>query len=489
MPHVSKDHLANLDLLLFLAYSATSLAQAPELSPSVREFVSVDAPVVALRHVRVIDGTGAPAIEDQTIVIVDGKIREMGPAATTPVPENAELLDLNGHTVIPGIVGMHEHLFYPAGSTPALYPTLGVTFPRMYLANGVTTMRTGGSMEPYLDQNIKRRIDSGRMVGPKMHLTAPYLEGQGSPILQLHQLDGPEEARQMVNYWADLGFTSFKAYNYISRDELRAAVDEAHKRGLKVTGHLCSIGFGEAAEIGIDNLEHGWGTNTEFAPGKQPDQCPPRGQNRQALASLEIESPEAQETIRNLVQHGVAITSTLVVNEASMPGRPMMPRRALDTMSAEAQANFFSRRARAALNFNALSVVLFRKEMEFQYAFAQAGGLLVAGVDPTVMVVPYPDLETFGTSSSWWKPASLPKKRSRSRLPTGAASGRIRSNRYPRSRYAGRSRRHPWQPGRRCVRHLECRNGIQRWRRLRFGEVDRFSEGCSRQVLIWFLFL
>ena len=366
-----------------LVYCATSLAQAPELSPSVREFVSVDAPVVALKHVRVIDGTGAPAIEDQTIVIVDGKIREMGPAATIPVPENAEVLELDGYTVIPGIVGMHEHLFYPAGSNPALYPTLGVTFPRMYLANGVTTMRTGGSMEPYLDQNIKRRIDAGRMVGPKMHLTAPYLEGQGSPILQLHQLDGPDEARQMVNYWADLGFTSFKAYNYISRDELRAAVDEAHKRGLKVTGHLCSIGFGEAAEIGIDNLEHGWGTNTEFAPGKQPDQCPPAGRSRQALASLEIESPEAQETIRNLVEHGVAITSTLVVNEASMPGRPMMPRRALDTMSAEAQANFFSRRARAALNLNALSVVLFRKEMEFQYAFAQAGGLLVAGVDPT----------------------------------------------------------------------------------------------------------
>ena len=121
-----------LRILIFcfsLAYSATSLAQAPELSPSVREFVSVDAPVVALRHVRVIDGTGAPAIEDQTIVIVDGKIREMGPAATTPVPENAELLDLNGHTVIPGIVGMHEHLFYPAGSTPGTVSDAGRDVP------------------------------------------------------------------------------------------------------------------------------------------------------------------------------------------------------------------------------------------------------------------------------------------------------------------------------------------------------------------------
>ena len=221
------------------------------------------------------------------------------------------------------------------------------------------------------------------MVGPKIHLTAPYLEGQGSPILQLHQLNGPEEARQMVNYWADLGFTSFKAYNYISRDELRAAVEEAHKRGLKVTGHLCSVGFGEAAEIGIDNLEHGWRTNTEFTPGKNADECPPGGQTSRTLAAMDIQSPEAQETIRNLVQHGVAITSTLVVNEASLADRPMMPQRALETMSSGAQANFFSRRARTALNPNALSIVLFRREMEFQYAFAQAGGLLVAGVDPT----------------------------------------------------------------------------------------------------------
>ena len=369
--------------ILFLICAAVSMAQTPELSPAVREFVSVDAPVVALAHVRVIDGTGAAAVEDQTIVIAEGRIQAIGDAASIRIPDDAEVLELQGHTVIPGIVGMHEHLFYPAGSNPALYPTMGVTFPRLYLANGVTTMRTGGSMEPYLDQNIQRRIDAGRMVGPKIHLTAPYLEGQGSPILQLHQLNGPEEARQMVNYWADLGFTSFKAYNYISRDELRAAVEEAHKRSLKVTGHLCSVGFGEAAEIGIDNLEHGWRTNTEFTPGKNADECPPGSQTSRTLAAMDIQSPEAQETIRNLVQHGVAITSTLVVNEASLADRPMMPPRALDTMSAEAQANFFSRRARAALNPNALSIVLFRKEMEFQYAFAQAGGLLVAGVDPT----------------------------------------------------------------------------------------------------------
>ena len=369
--------------ILLLVFAIPSIAQTPELSQAVREFVSVDASVVALTRVRVIDGTGTPAREDQTIVIVDGQIESVGDRATTPVPDGAEVLELEGHTVIPGLVGMHEHLFYPAGSSPGLYPTLAVSFPRLYLANGVTTARTGGSMSPYLDLNVKKSIDEGRMAGPKMHLTAPYLEGSGSRFLQLHQLSGPEEARQMVNYWADLGFTSFKAYNYISRDELRAAVETAHERGLKVTGHLCSVGFGEAAEIGIDNLEHGWRTNTEFTPGKVPDECPSGGQTSRALADMDIDSDEVQESIRNLVQQGVAITSTPVVFEAGMPTRPIMPRRALDTMSAEAQANFFRRRAQSALNPNPLTEVLFRKGMEFERAFAQAGGLLVVGVDPT----------------------------------------------------------------------------------------------------------
>ena len=78
----------------------------------------------------------------------------------------------------------------------------------------------------------------------------------------------------MVNFWADQGATSFKAYMNITRAELRAAVEEAHKRGLKVTGHLCSVGYREAAEIGIDNLEHGLLADSEFVPNKQPDKCP-----------------------------------------------------------------------------------------------------------------------------------------------------------------------------------------------------------------------
>src|SRR2546423_7103713 len=240
-------------LLLFTVF-ASSFAQGP---PSDRQqFIRVESNVVALTHVRVIDGTGAPAMEDQSILIVDGKITEIHPSSAVFVKEGIKVLDLSGYTVLPGLVGMHDHMFFPMGGSPPMYSDMGTSFPRLYLALGVTTIRTTGSVQPYLDLEIKKLIDSGRMIGPKMHITAPYLEGAGAFTPVMHQLTGPDDARRMVNYWADQGADSFKAYMNITRAELSAAVEEAHKRGMKVTGHLCSIGFREAAEIGIDNLEH-----------------------------------------------------------------------------------------------------------------------------------------------------------------------------------------------------------------------------------------
>src|SRR5213593_993677 len=283
--------LATALLLLFTA-GYSSLAQGPQSDR--QQFIRVDAPVVALTHVRVIDGTGAPPLEDQTIVISEGKIQSVAPAANAKVPANARSLDLNGYTLLPGLVGMHDHMFFPMGGSPPMYSNMGTSFPRLYLALGVTTIRTTGSVAPDSDLEIKKLIDSGRIVGPKMHVTAPYLEGVGAFTPVMHQLSGPDDARRMVNFWADQGATSFKAYMNITRDELRAAVEEAHKRGLKVTGHLCSIGYKEAAEIGIDNLEHGIFPDSEFVPNKQPDKCPGAAVNA-ALRTLDINSEPVKE--------------------------------------------------------------------------------------------------------------------------------------------------------------------------------------------------
>ncbi len=164
--------------LFLLALISSCFADAQTLSPEVKEFVKVDAPVIALEHVRVIDGTGAAARPDQTIVIAKGKINSMGDAASAHVPNDAKVIDLTGYSVIPGLVGMHDHLFYPMGN--GIFGEMAYSFPRLYLAAGVTTIRTGGSLEPYTDLELKKEIDGGKSPGPKMHVTGPYLEGAGS---------------------------------------------------------------------------------------------------------------------------------------------------------------------------------------------------------------------------------------------------------------------------------------------------------------------
>ena len=378
-------------LFLLFIISVVGLAQGPNADR--QQFIRAEAPVVALTHVRVIDGAGAAPLEDQTIVISDGKITAITPAASARVQSGALILDLKGYTVLPGLVGMHDHMFFPMGGSPPMYSNMGTSFPRLYLALGVTTIRTTGSVAPYSDLEIKKLIDAGRMIGPKMHITAPYLEGVGSFTPVMHTLTGPDDARRMVNFWADSGATSFKAYMNITRDELRAAVEEAHKRGLKVTGHLCSIGFREAAEIGIDNLEHGLLPDSEFVPNKQPDKCPGAAVNA-SLRQLDINGDAVKETIRTLVAKNVALTSTLPVFEAGAPlasaqsgataigaASAVLNPRLLNTMNADARVRYLTNRAR--ITADSPTPLLIRKSMDFERAFVAAGGLLIAGLDPT----------------------------------------------------------------------------------------------------------
>ena len=367
---------------LLLLCSVSAVAQTP--STDAKAYVKYGQPVIALNHVRVIDGTGAATKDDQMLVISGGKIQSINSSGAN-VPQGAQVLDLAGHSVIPGLVGMHDHIYYPAsGRNLPMYPEHAWSFPRLYLAGGVTTIRTTGSVETYTDLQLKKDIDSGKAPGPKMHVTGPYLEGAGAYTPQMHELKDADDTRQTVNYWIDEGVTNFKAYMNITRDELRAAVEEAHKRKLKVTGHLCSIGFREAAAIGIDDLEHGIVVDSEFAPSKQPDKCPPQKDIRDTLLKLDISGEQVQSMIKDLVSRHVALTSTLPVFEGFVPNRPPLRQANLDAMLPEAREQYLATRDTMAKNAAQSSwPALFKKEMEFEYAFAKAGGLLLAGLDPT----------------------------------------------------------------------------------------------------------
>ena len=356
----------------------TGAAQQPPFSNAVRAFIKVDAPVVALTNARVIDGTGGAARDAQTLVIRDGTIAEVGPAASTNVPDGATTIDLTGKTVMPGIVMVHEHLYYPTG--PQVYGQLGQSFIRLYLAGGVTTMRTGGNVNGVMDIKLKQEIEAGRQPGPSIDATAPYLNGPNS-FLQMHGLKDAEDARRQVAYWSDMGATSLKAYMNITRAQLGAAIAEAHQRGMKVTGHLCSVTYAEAADLGIDNLEHGFLAATDFVADKKPDTCPGQGVGQQSIAALDPSSPPFQTLVKKLIEKRVALTSTLPVFETFTPGRPLPP--GLEVLTPPLKEQFERNHARTAQNQQSVYSKLFPKALALEHAFAKAGGLLIAGTDPT----------------------------------------------------------------------------------------------------------
>jgi imidazolonepropionase-like amidohydrolase len=381
-------HPTSISILFVSCVALAQIQRAPDVAP----FVSITAPVFVLQHVRVVDGSGVPEKQDQSVVIANGKIQSVGPTASVQAPAGAQQYDRTGYTVIPGLVGMHDHLYYTDSASfqrdsngkvgePGLFiMEVPYTAPRLYLAAGVTTMRTTGSLEPYTDLKVKHRIDDGLMPGPKIDLTAPYLEGKPTVFAQMHELSGPDDAKRMVDYWTAEGMTSYKAYMNITREELGAAIQQAHAQKLKLTGHLCSVTWPEAIALGIDDFEHGpVFTDTEFVADKKPDVCSTDG--RKTWANLDINGPQVQGLIHALVSRHVAVTSTLPVFEASVPGRPKLQPRVVEAMTSEAMQSYLMARARVALD--SPMTALFKKELDFELAFAKAGGLLLAGPDPT----------------------------------------------------------------------------------------------------------
>lgn len=363
--------------LLAAAPVAASAQSADELDESARRFVSAAGPTTAITGAQLVDGTGAAPRAGQTVVISGERILAVGPDGEVEIPADAERIDGAGHTLVPGLVGVHNHTFY---TTAARHSQMNTTSPRLYLASGVTTIRTTGSYSPYSEINMRRAIEAGEIVGPRMHITGPYISGAGASTY-MTQVSSPEDARRVVAYWAEEGATWFKAYTRISRAELGAAIEEAHRLGLRFTGHLCSVTFREAVDLGIDSLEHGFFTNTEYHAAKEPDDCPP--DFRSTLRDIDVDSQEVTATIDHMVENEVALTSTLAVYELSVPGRPPLEDRNLEALSPGARDEYLARREEIADAQDAIFRDLFPKAQAFEYRFFKAGGLLAAGVDPT----------------------------------------------------------------------------------------------------------
>ncbi len=352
------------------------------LSANVSPYIAYSQPNIAITNVNLIDGTGAKVSRQQTVLMQEGVITKIASSKEVTNLDNFTVIDGQGKTLIPGLVMMHEHMFYPTGN--AHYTEMLHSFPKLYLAGGATTVRTAGTTSPYGDLNVRDAILANQTIGPDMEVTAPYLNGPGLPIVKLKALRDEENARAMMSYWISEGVTSYKAYMQIRTNELEAVIDEAHKRDHKVTAHLCSITYREAAELGIDNLEHGFFAATDFVQDKQKDVCPGKA-GHQSLVDLDINSKQVDDLIAFLVDKGVALTSTLTVYETFTKGRPKAYPLALEALILQVREQYEQRWLKISQQDDEQATwpIVFKKMMQLERKFVEAGGLLMAGTDPT----------------------------------------------------------------------------------------------------------
>jgi len=363
-----------LPLILFTAACATAPSPSEPASP-----ILYDAAVLVLTNANLIDGTGSPAIKNQSIILRDGTIDWIGADSDLSIPDGATIVDLGGKTVMPGYVMLHEHLFY---ATPTRQ--MSWTFPQSYLAAGVTTLRTCGSVEPFEDISIKEAIDRGEKIGPFIDLTSPYVEGPIHAYQGSKRLTSAKEAAEFVRYWADQGMISFKAYEGIDRELLRAFIDAAHERNLKVTGHLCAVTYREAAEMGIDQLEHGFFASTDFVATKKPDECPSEVDRKQSLADLDLESEAFLSFLDALVASGTGITSTLPVLQGLTTTQPKPSDEFLAMLSPDARIDYLKNVERTmSENRPSLNDRMFEAIAKMEKVFVDRGGKLAVGSDPT----------------------------------------------------------------------------------------------------------
>ena len=368
----------NLSTKILILMIMAAMSANPIIGQDFDDFIAVDSGLIALMNAKTIDGTGDQSKLGQTILIEGDKIIAVGPGSDITVPDRAVKIDLSGHTIIPGLIGLHNHSFYTGGRGRSAQ--LSFSGSRLYLGSGVTTIRTTGARAPYEELNLKDQIESGQAIGPTMYTTGPYITGeQGSQTMA--RLSDAGQARRLVDYWSNEGVSWFKAYTWISREELGAVIDEAHKNGKKVTAHLCSVGYREAGARGIDNLEHGLFANSEYAPSKTPDECPPGFSG--AYGDLDINSEAVQATFKDMVDNGVSMTSTLVVYEISVAGRPPIHERVYDILAPEIASEVREIAVARRAGQGSIDPRVFAKAMQYERAFVEAGGLLAAGVDPT----------------------------------------------------------------------------------------------------------
>jgi len=260
---------------------------------------------LALVGATLIDGTGASALDDSSVLIQGGRIVSAGPRGKVKLPKEAQIVDLAGKTIVPGLWDMHAHFEQ-------------VEWGPVYLAAGVTTVRDCGNEFEFITA-VRDAINSGRGVGPRL-LLAGIVDGSGPLALGVARVDTPEQAREWVRRYHDAGFEQIKIYSSVKKENLEVVASEAHRLGMTVTGHVPEgmTGF-DGVNAGMDHINH-----IVYVVGMMDPKSSGRGggtdtqQRLAALRSFDPDSEQSRKALQFLKAHNTLVDPTLTVFEMFM---------------------------------------------------------------------------------------------------------------------------------------------------------------------------
>ncbi|NVK88397.1 MAG: amidohydrolase family protein [Gammaproteobacteria bacterium] len=325
---------------------------------------------IAFIHTNIITGDGQTILYDQTIKIDQGKITAIGSFADVSIERQYQIYDMTGKTMIPGIVGVHNHLHVAGRQADARL------IAKFYFAFGVTTIQTCGARDGNQEVSLAKMANSHRVPMPYILASAPYISGpSGNPNMQPEIT--PKQAREFVREWVEKGVQWFKVYRHIKPNVLNAITDEAHQHNAYVTGHLCSITYQEALAAKLDGFQHGWNSVSDFRDGKTVGQC---NGLRTYIDELAIDHQSVKDLQDLMIKQSAFLTSTLSIYEASISHRKPIADQWLPYFHSTLIDSYNKQRA-SFDQIDSKREARFGRIKAFDRQFFQRGGLLGSGVD------------------------------------------------------------------------------------------------------------
>jgi imidazolonepropionase-like amidohydrolase len=327
------------------------------------------ASTIAIVGGTLVDGTGAAAVPDAVVLIHNGRIVAVGPRTRVKIPKKAYVVDAQGKTILPGLWDMHAHFEQ-------------VEWGPIYLAAGVTTVRDCGNEFEFITA-VRDAIAQGHGLGPRL-LLAGVVDGTGPLALGVARVDTPEQAREWVDRYHAAGFQQMKIYSSVKLEEVKAVADEAHRLGMTVTGHVPEgLNAFQTIEAGQDQINHiHYIVDIMHAPlpasAKREDRM-------NALANLDLDSPDAHKALAFLKEHHTVVDPTLAIFEfftATTARPPASFEPGVNKVAPELAEQLTD--VEPPNEHSVIEDKIFQKEVAAVGALHRAGIPVVAGTDQTV---------------------------------------------------------------------------------------------------------